>query len=85
MRTALGKIVEDLCALRPVTRVLLWVGFALGFVGTLTAWVLVICAGRLGEYWGLQFLADEVNAAVRQCVFILGLGAVLSECAQLEL
>ncbi|MDR1408931.1 MAG: hypothetical protein LBJ12_01385 [Oscillospiraceae bacterium] len=78
MKAALGKLWDGFCALNPLCRILLQLGFWLGYIGVMACWVLDICAGRFGDYWAMRLLAEEFSACVRSCVGLLGIGALVA-------
>ena len=84
MQPALNKFWETFSALHPLSRILLYISFGLGCAAFLVCAALELSAGRLGEYWPLHLLAEEITVYARSGVGLLGLSALIASCLHKE-
>ncbi|MDR3344356.1 MAG: hypothetical protein LBT21_01995 [Oscillospiraceae bacterium] len=84
MRIFVGKFCEDFFALEPLSRMLLRIGFWIGYTAFAACWLISVCAGRFGDYWALRFFAEELSASMRSCVGLLGISAFVYQGVHLQ-
>ena len=78
MQAVFKSFLESYKSLNKISRVFLHISFGIAYSGLIACLIIELCAGRIGDYWTLLYLAEEIVQFARSAVSLTGLSAVVA-------